>query len=31
MTLKKMNERSPKETIKVAGYQKEDATHYQKP
>ena len=31
MTLKKMNERSPKETIKVAGYQKEDATRYQKP
>ena len=26
-----MNERSPKETIKVAGYQKEDATRYQKP
>ena len=31
MTLKKMNERSPKETIKVAGNQKEDATLYQKP
>ena len=26
-----MNERSPKETIKVAGNQKEDATRYQKP
>ena len=31
MTLKKMNERSPKETIKVAGNQKEDATYYKKP
>ena len=31
MTLKKMNERSPKETIKVAGNQKEDATLYKKP
>lgn len=31
MTLKKMNERSPKETIKVAGNQKEDASLYQKP
>jgi hypothetical protein len=26
-----MNERSPKETIKVAGNQKEDATLYQEP
>ena len=26
-----MNERSPKETIKVAGNQKEDATLYKKP
>ena len=31
MTLKKMNERSPKETTKVAGNQKEDATLYKKP
>ena len=31
MTLKKMNERSPKETIKVAGNQQEDATLYKKP